>query len=151
MDDGPVVCEATLLNFNWSRDRFTSDDVERRPELRRYTRFVPGRGDFGFVVDGPEGWQAVVWVLMLPADDPGYGFVAPGIGELSVCCAPDSRRRGLGGRLVSVALDHAARAGHHGVSLSVEKGNPARRLYERLGFVDVDGRPGTMLATVVAP
>lgn len=46
---------------------------------------------------------------------------------------PQYRRVGIGSRLIADVLDEARRAGAR-VSLSVLKSNPARSLYERLGF-----------------
>lgn len=81
----------------------------------------------------------LVWLLFLGADDPGYGFVADGVPELSVCVWLGHRGAGLGERLVESACAHASARGVRRISLSVEAGNPARRLYERLGFADVPG------------
>jgi ribosomal protein S18 acetylase RimI-like enzyme len=50
-----------------------------------------------------------------------------------VALLPDSQNRGLGTRLVREVMDDAARRGLP-VRLSVLANNPARRLYERLGF-----------------
>jgi ribosomal protein S18 acetylase RimI-like enzyme len=50
-----------------------------------------------------------------------------------VVVAPDAQRRGLGTALVGEVLEDAARRGLP-VRLSVLVNNPARRLYERLGF-----------------
>ncbi|WP_423369752.1 GNAT family N-acetyltransferase [Burkholderia sp. LMG 32019] len=46
---------------------------------------------------------------------------------------PDHQGRGIGEAVLNALLTDAARA-HVPVSLSVLHGNPARRLYERLGF-----------------
>ncbi|MDW9250051.1 GNAT family N-acetyltransferase [Burkholderia cepacia] len=46
---------------------------------------------------------------------------------------PDHQGRGIGEAVLNALLADAARA-HVPVSLSVLHGNPARRLYERLGF-----------------
>lgn len=46
---------------------------------------------------------------------------------------PDWQGRGIGGDLVGALLDQAAQA-RCPVRLGVLQGNPARRLYERLGF-----------------
>lgn len=159
-DDAPelteirqLLAEATYHNVNWTgEERVPRREVLRAPELRRYTEFRPAEGDFGFAVyrdefsleETPLG---VVWVLNLPAASPGFGFVRAGVPELGVTVQPGQRGRGLGGALVRLALDHARRRGFEAVSLSVEDGNPSRRIYERAGFVDADdAAPGTMIA-----
>ena len=55
---------------------------------------------------------------------------------MDIALLPEHRNRGLGGALVRELLDEAAAAGCL-VSLHVEENNPARRLYQRLGFRDV--------------
>lgn len=47
------------------------------------------------------------------------------------------RGRGIGGALLRAVLEEADAAGR-AVTIYVEQGNPARRLYERLGFRAVD-------------
>jgi ribosomal protein S18 acetylase RimI-like enzyme len=53
---------------------------------------------------------------------------------VDIALVPASRRRGLGRALLSAVLAAATAAGAT-VSLSVEVGNPASGLYERLDFV----------------
>lgn len=53
---------------------------------------------------------------------------------VQVQIAPHRQGEGLGGRLVRGLQDEAARAGCS-IVLDVLRGNPARRLYERCGFV----------------
>lgn len=146
-DDGPILIEATLVNLNWGEARFNERDVLTTPEFVHYARVDLERGDFGLVAAGEAGWVGVVWVLFLPATDPGYGFMGPRIGELSVCVQQFARSSGLGRELVSDAISIARERGHEAISLSVESGNPARNLYESMGFadVDVDTLPGTMM------
>lgn len=71
--------------------------------------------------------------------------MAPGIGELGVSVQPEARGVGLGTELICDVIEVARVRGDRGVSLSVETGNPARKLYEKLGFVDAGGSTGTML------
>jgi GNAT superfamily N-acetyltransferase len=47
---------------------------------------------------------------------------------------PEYRNRGIGRALLADLLDEAGRTGRR-VTLHVQRGNPARCLYERLGFV----------------
>lgn len=49
---------------------------------------------------------------------------------------PEYQRQGIGTQLIRSVLDDASRSGLP-VTLRVLKVNPARRLYERLGFVEV--------------
>lgn len=53
---------------------------------------------------------------------------------LDIALLPDARGRGLGTRLICGVLEEAERTKRR-VSLFTEPGNPARRLYTRLGFV----------------
>lgn len=48
---------------------------------------------------------------------------------------PEARGRGLGGALLKAVLAQAPTLGATKISIHVEQNNPARRLYERLGFV----------------
>ncbi|MFC2764631.1 MAG: GNAT family N-acetyltransferase, partial [Rothia dentocariosa] len=92
-------------------------------------------------------WVGVVWLLFLPQDDPGFGFLASGIGELSICVRPGMRGAGIGTELLQRSIAVARTRGERKISLSVEEGNPARKLYEKYGFADVGGNtePGTMI------
>ena len=155
-DEDALLAEATLMNVNWTGEqRLTAADVAAEPSLAHYTVLHRGRGDEALVAVGhgagpddaaPGAVVGLVWYLFLDADDPGYGYVADGVPELSVCVWPGHRGQGLGARLVEAACAHAAARGIRRMSLSVESGNPARRLYERLGFVDV---PGAAEGTIV--
>jgi GNAT superfamily N-acetyltransferase len=88
-------------------------------------------------VDGePVG---AAWLRRWPGEERGYGFVDETTPELSMSLLPAHRGRGLGTRLLRTLLS-AAEARFAAVSLSVSQSNPARRLYEREGFVPV-GKP----------
>lgn len=56
---------------------------------------------------------------------------------MDVALMPEARGRGIGGALVQRILEEAARTGKS-VSIHVEAFNPALRLYERLGFRQID-------------
>jgi len=135
--DLSVLREATLLNMNWSEERFSEKDISDDPHTSHYTALDPERGDFGFLLTDSDGWVSVVWLLFLGRDDPGYGYVREGVPEVSICTAPQHRGRGYGRSLLVHAVESARNRGLHAISLSVEKGNPARTFYERLGFVSV--------------
>lgn len=71
----------------------------------------------------------------------GYGWVAADIPELSVAVLPEHQSQGIGGMLVDVVCTLAKMSGFPAVSLSVDDGNGAARLFHDRGFVAV-GRNG---------
>jgi ribosomal protein S18 acetylase RimI-like enzyme len=56
---------------------------------------------------------------------------------IDIALLPEHRGRGLGGALIQSLLDEAAEAGKR-VTIHVELENPARHLYDRLGFVPAE-------------
>jgi ribosomal protein S18 acetylase RimI-like enzyme len=138
--DRAALRTATLANMNWSGDeRFTDRDIDEKRELRHYVDLQPDRGDFGFVAERAGAVVGIVWLLFLPADDPGYGFIGEGVPELSVSVWPGCRGKGIGERLMRQALADARGRGIVRVSLSVEPRNPSLHLYRKLGFMPVKG------------
>ncbi len=142
--DGLLLRLATWLNVNWRGERFTVAQVDADPHLAAYYRTPPAFGLVSTTDDLPTG---VVWVTLFPPEAPGYGFVATGVPELSVCVLPGYRGAGLGAGLVEAAIAEARRRSLPALALSVEEGNPARLLYERLGFAPAASAadPGTLV------
>jgi len=133
--DRGLLAQATLDNLNWNGPRFTMREVEDTPQFRHYYDGWPSDEDFGLVVEGAEGAAvAVVWLRYFTAQDPGYGFVADTIPELSIWVSAEHRGQGIGGRLLHRVTEVAQSRGVTAISLSVEDGNPAARLYARHGF-----------------
>lgn len=107
------------------------------PEIRRYLDAWGRAGDTGVVaVDADNRRLGAAWYRRFSVDARGYGFVAPDIPELSIGVMPVARGQGVGSALLDALLAMAREQGQHGVSLSVDRQNPARRLYERHGFRD---------------
>jgi ribosomal protein S18 acetylase RimI-like enzyme len=65
---------------------------------------------------------------------------------IDIAFADGKRGQGLGGAFLQ-ALGEMARTSARVVGLHVEENNPARRLYQRLGFVDVEPRPPYLYMT----
>ena len=57
---------------------------------------------------------------------------------MSIGVKPNARGQGVGEKLMRLLIGEAARR-RLGLCLSVRSENPARRLYERLGFRDIPG------------
>jgi len=129
-DDRSAVEDALLWACNWSTERQPLDRATAliRPEIAHYVTGWPAAGDLGVVadIDGPVG---AAWLRYLPTDDPGYGFVAMNIPELSIGVHPRHRGRGIGRELLRALSAAATERGILRVSLSVERANRARELY----------------------
>jgi GNAT superfamily N-acetyltransferase len=152
LDDGDALLLrlATWWNLNWSGERFTVAQLDADPHLAAYYRRPP---QFGFVSTTGDVPTGVVWVTLFPPEAPGYGFVRAGVPELSVCVLPGYRGAGLGADLVGAAVAEARRRRLPAVGLSVEDGNPARRLYARSGFAPAPAAadPGTLVLELGPP
>ncbi|WP_240423360.1 GNAT family N-acetyltransferase [Leucobacter sp. wl10] len=145
--DRRLLARATLDNLNWNGRRFTMREVEDTPQFRHYYDGWPSGEDFGLVAEDTESVAvAVVWLRYFTAEDPGYGFIADTIPELSIWVSAERRCQGIGGSLLHRVTEVARSRGVTAISLSVEDGNPAARLYARHGFRPVpNGAPGCLL------
>lgn len=95
------------------------------------------QGDFGFVAESENGHLiGAIWARLFPVEAQGYGFVSAEIPELAVAVAPGFRGQGAGTRLLEELIKEARRLKFPALSLSVDRRNPALKLYERLGFAD---------------
>ncbi|MCC6155796.1 MAG: GNAT family N-acetyltransferase [Candidatus Hydrogenedentes bacterium] len=105
------------------------------PGVSKYVREWGRPGDYGFVVanDGSHELVGAAWLRLFTETDPGYGFVAEDIPEVSIALLPDYRKLGIGTDLMSRCIAYA-RSQFPAISLSVVESNPALRLYKRLGF-----------------
>jgi ribosomal protein S18 acetylase RimI-like enzyme len=70
----------------------------------------------------------------------GYGFISEDVPELSIAVVASRRHVGIGRRLLVDLITASIAQGHAALSLSVNRDNPARRLYESVGFVPVEKR-----------
>lgn len=94
--------------------------------------------DLGYIaLDDAARPAGAAWVRYLPLNHSASTTEYAPFPELAIAVLPDYSNRGIGTRLLHLLLDDA-RSVYPAVELSVRSTNPARRLYERLGFVVVD-------------
>ena len=107
------------------------------PVNRKYVEGWGRAGDAGVIALDPTG-QALgaAWYRLYPTSAPGYGFVSPDVPELTIGVEAAARGQGIGGALLRALVELARDEGYAALSLSVDRNNPALRLYERLGFQD---------------
>jgi GNAT superfamily N-acetyltransferase len=139
LDDLPFL--ATMLGEAavWRPDKPTptGDEVMADPRYAMYLAGWPRPGDHGLVAEGDEPVGAA-WYRTYTEASHGYGFVAEDVPELSIAVIASRRHQGIGRRLLVDLIDASVAQGFPALSLSVNEGNPARRLYESVGFVPVE-------------
>ncbi|MBF6065629.1 GNAT family N-acetyltransferase [Nocardia terpenica] len=128
-------------------------DLHSVPELAHYVENWGTTGDLGIIGSIDNKPQGAAWLRLLTGNNAGYGYINDTTPELAIATAPEARGTGLGTAMLT-RLIHNAHPIHPAISLSVRDTNPARRLYERLGFADVSGsaminRVGTTSRTML--
>lgn len=138
-DDSGFLLDMLVEACNWSGDqRVERRDVLSRPHLRHYVADWPSPQDFGLIAVADDGTPlGAAWARLLPAENPGYGFVASDVPEISMAVVASERGRGIGRRLFEALIISARENVWRALSLSVEDGNPVVRLYRAAGFVTV--------------
>jgi len=132
--DLPFLTEMLLEACNWDGTPWYDEAKVRADEHAwQYLADWPRETDFGVVaeVDGvPAG---ATWARLLR----GYGYVAADVPEITLGVSPAHRRQGVARGVLSELIAQARAASYQRLSLSVDPDNPARKLYESLGFVKV--------------
>ena len=132
---------ATILGESavWRPDKPTptGDQVLADPRYALYLAGWPRPGDYGLIAeqDGPLG---AAWYRTFTEATHGYGFVAEDVPELAIAVIASRRHEGIGRRLLIDLIKASVAQGHSALSLSVAEANPARGLYESVGFVGVE-------------
>lgn len=145
-DDVDLMWEMLYEAVHWSPEnpepKPSREEIFAIPGISHYLEGWGRPGDVAFVaVDGDGGERlGAVWHRRMTSEDPGYGFVDEETPELGLAVAPESRRGGIGGRLMEAIIASARSSGYEALSLSVDHANPAARLYERHGFRKIEAR-----------
>lgn len=144
--DLPFLEEVFVIAADWNPEAVKGAEFwHADPTFQKYLAGFPRDTDLGFIAEREGQDAGAVWSRYFTAADPGYGFVAEDIPELSIGVVAGRRGEGIGRALLNAMLA----ASPVSLSLSVEDGNPALELYRKSGFVPV-GRVGdatTMLYT----
>ena len=138
----------------WRPDKPTpsADEVLADPRYAMYLAGWPRPGDHGLVAeqDGPLG---AAWYRTYTEASHGHGFISEDVPELSIAVVASRRHEGIGRRLLVGLIEAGRVQGYAALSLCVNTGNPARGLYESVGFVPVSlhGSTWTMVRHAARP
>jgi GNAT superfamily N-acetyltransferase len=95
-------------------------------------------GDTALVTEDDGRRIGLVWYRLFIEAVHVEGFVDEETPEVAIAVIEDQRASGVATALMGAIHTRARENGVARVSLSVDRENPARRLYERLGYVDVE-------------
>ncbi|HET9222709.1 MAG TPA: GNAT family N-acetyltransferase [Roseiflexaceae bacterium] len=137
--DEPFLWEMLFYAAHMAEDGATSgEDAKTHPYLAKYACGWGRAGDVGAVaVDGRGQPIGAVWVRLLAGAEKNYAAIDDDVPELAIAVLPERIGQGIGERLLARLLAEAWPT-YQAVVLSVREANPARRLYERSGFVVVE-------------
>lgn len=135
-EDEPFLWEMLYFAANMADDGAQSAaDAKTHPYLAVYVANWGRGGDVGVIAEDAGQPVGAAWVRQL--SESHFANLAPGTPELAIAVAPEALGHGVGTQLL-LGLFEQARGVHPAIALSVRQANPARRLYERLGFVVVE-------------
>ena len=139
-DDEAFMIDMLVEAVNWSPE-WKRQSRRRVLSVNRTAHYVigwPRDTDLGVIAEADGGRVGAGWLRFFSAADPGYGFVAADVPELTIGVAPGWRGRGIGRALLRAIAEDAQSAGIRQISLSVERKNFAQRLYLSEGYRIVD-------------
>jgi ribosomal protein S18 acetylase RimI-like enzyme len=94
--------------------------------------------DFGFIAEREGAAIGAAWARQFSPDEQSPFYVDERTPEVTIGVRPHSRGQGVGRMLLDALIAEATQRGV-GLCLNVRHDNPARRLYERIGFRLVPG------------
>ena len=132
-------------------EAFFWDAAAERPSLAEFshhpefTKLLAGWGRLGdraVIAEELELPIGAAWFRVWTSELHSYGFVDAETPELSIAAASAHRRKAIGRTLLEALIATARADGFPALSLSVSPLNPARQLYESMGFLKI-GESGT--------
>lgn len=113
--------------------------LEDFPELAMYEKYYGlNREDLGLYILTEQGLAGAAWIRLLKESDAPNAYVDEVTPVLTIGVKPEFRGQGIGSAMLEQLFQEAG-ALYKQISTSVVHDSPAVKLYERFGFVRVDG------------
>jgi GNAT superfamily N-acetyltransferase len=125
------------IAWNPARELPPKEQLLELPQLTMFHEGWGRDGDTGLVAEEDGRRLGLAWYRFFTQAVHGEGFVDERTPEVAVAVADGQRGRGVGTALLEAIHACAREQGVEQISLSVDHDNPARRLYERLGYVAI--------------
>jgi len=125
------------VSWNPERELPPFEALIDHPQLAIYHREWGRPGDVALAAEVGEAVVGVGFFRLFTEDEHGHGYVDDETPELGIAVREDSRGDGIGALLLAELAEHARSRGITRLSLSVEPENPALRLYERVGYLEI--------------
>jgi ribosomal protein S18 acetylase RimI-like enzyme len=135
--DEPFLWEMLYYAAHMEEDGEVSPEAAKNnPDLMKYVKDWGRETDVGCLALEPDSNQPVgaAWIRLLIGNEKMMSRVNDAIPELAIAVLPAYLGSGIGTQLLKHVLE-AAKKRYSAVALSVRATNPAKRLYERMGFV----------------
>lgn len=145
------------INFLWDmlyemvyipENKPSKEELLNIPGIKKYLEGWGKKGDNGFIaIDSHNNPIGTAWYRLFQEKDKGYGFVDDETPELSIALTKDYTGKGIGTMLLKELINNAKSQEFKAISLSVDPGNSALKLYERFGFkkCGTEGTSWTMI------
>jgi GNAT superfamily N-acetyltransferase len=151
-DETAFLREMLYAAIAWSptRELPPKDQLLELPQLTMFHEGWGRTGDTGLVAEVGGRPVGLAWYRFFSEEVHGEGYVDEQTPEVAVAVVDGQRGRGIGSALMEAIHGRAREQGVATISLSVDADNPAKRLYLRLGYVEVEGDEHGKMILVLA-
>jgi ribosomal protein S18 acetylase RimI-like enzyme len=119
-----------LAIFQPPGDEILPKETIYNPNIHIYINDFDKTDDCAVVAEQDDVVVGAAWTRIIP----GYGHIDNETPELAISVLPEYKGRGIGTSLLNRLFELLRERGYRRTSLSVQKANPAARLYRRLGY-----------------
>jgi GNAT superfamily N-acetyltransferase len=142
--DAGLLGEMLYAALYWdpAAERLPTEAVLGHPRVTIFHEGWGRPGDVGLVAELDDVAVGVAWYRLFTDAEHGEGFVDEATPELAIGVADGQRGRGIGTALLTAIHERARADGIRRLSLSVDRDNPAKRLYARLGYAEYEPGDG---------